>query len=76
MPLGLEPLAAVVEKDAVFLVLGSLLSTVSMSGIVKNSFLIMHSLNPELNSCTCLSMYLKKASDDHRPSSIIWKVGT
>ena len=69
------PLAAVVEKLAVFLVLGSEVLTCSTSGIVKNSLLIIVSLSPELNSWTCRRMYLRKASEYHLPSNIIWYVG-
>jgi len=44
---------------------------------VKNcSFVIIFWLTPALNSCTCFLMYLKKASLDQRPRSIIVKTGT
>ena len=41
----------------------------------KKSFLIILFDMPLLNSSTCLRMYLRKASDDHRPMSIIMKTG-
>ena len=66
------PMEEAVAKEAVFPVRGSLGCTFSNSGIVKKTFFTMRSLRPSLNSLTCHLMYLKNASLDHRPRSMIW----
>ena len=64
-----------VAKELAFCVRGSSVRA-RCSGIVKRkSFLIMRWDIPLLNSRTCRRMYFKKASDDHRPMSIIMKTG-
>ena len=50
--------------------------SVRCSGMVKRkSFFIILDDIPLLNSRTCLRMYFRNASDDHRPMSIIMKTG-
>ena len=64
-----------VAKELAFCVRGSS-GEARCSGIVKrNSFLIILKDMPLLNSRTCLRMYFRKASDDHRPMSMIMKTG-
>ena len=64
-----------VAKELAFCVRGSSVRA-RCSGIMKRkSFLIMRWDIPLLNSRTCRRMYFKKASDDHRPMSIIMKTG-
>ena len=60
-----------VAKEFRFCVRGSSCGA-CCSGIVKRmSFLIIRSDIPLLNSSTCRRIYFRKASDDHRPMSII-----
>jgi len=52
-------------------------SSIEVDGTVKKcSFWIILELIPLLNSLTCFWIYLRKASLDHRPRSIIVKTGT
>ena len=64
-----------VAKEFLFCVRGSSCGALC-SGIVKRmSFRIIRSDMPLLNSRTCRRMYFKKASEDHRPMSIIMYTG-